>query len=311
MDGTAALDWNREALKRILATLLAMAGFNRAGVQSETGEGGSEPPPSTLPRYFYRIILRLLLPAESAVRRLIIASSLGIAVPAAGRPPRPKPLTVEPQLRRLGIAVVLPPADIARLAARNAAAARPASRPLGLTLPLFDAPRRFFRVRSRTVPAHLGPRISVPGITTPFRLPAPPSPHDPIETARLARRLAALARALDDLDGHALRFARWRARQKYLRSLRAAPSGAAGSPSGGGALSRRASILSPPRTAWPGGRVHLKPRRISPLRPGRPPGGRLSRYDPDARRRAGIREIDEILAHCHALACYALQQPEA
>ena len=47
-------------------------------------------------------------------------------------------------------------------------------------------------------------------------------------------------------------------------------------------------------------------RRIWPLRPGRPPGGRLSRYDPDARRRKNIRDVDEILAHAHALALYAL-----
>ena len=42
---------------------------------------------------------------------------------------------------------------------------------------------------------------------------------------------------------------------------------------------------------------------------GRPPGGRLSRYEPDARRRSNIREVDEILAHAHALAQYALDPP--
>jgi hypothetical protein len=29
-------------------------------------------------------------------------------------------------------------------------------------------------------------------------------------------------------------------------------------------------------------------------------------YDPDARRRKNTREIDEILAHCHSMALYAL-----
>ena len=36
------------------------------------------------------------------------------------------------------------------------------------------------------------------------------------------------------------------------------------------------------------------------------PGVRLSRYDLDAPRRKNIRDVDEILAHTHALASYAL-----
>ena len=48
-------------------------------------------------------------------------------------------------------------------------------------------------------------------------------------------------------------------------------------------------------------------RRVWPLRPGRPPGGRLAHYDPDAwGGRKNIRDVDEILAHAHALASYAL-----
>ena len=48
-------------------------------------------------------------------------------------------------------------------------------------------------------------------------------------------------------------------------------------------------------------------RRVWPLRPGRPPGGRLAQYDPDAwGGRKNIRDVDEILAHAHALARYAL-----
>jgi hypothetical protein len=42
---------------------------------------------------------------------------------------------------------------------------------------------------------------------------------------------------------------------------------------------------------------------------GKPPGGRLWRYDPDARRKKSTRDIDEILIHCHALALYALEKP--
>lgn len=53
-----------------------------------------------------------------------------------------------------------------------------------------------------------------------------------------------------------------------------------------------------------------RPRRTSPLRRGRPPGGRLSRFDPSAPRSGKIREVDEILAHAHALAVYALERPD-
>ncbi|MFI0848982.1 hypothetical protein ACH196_33880, partial [Mesorhizobium sp. IMUNJ23232] len=50
-------------------------------------------------------------------------------------------------------------------------------------------------------------------------------------------------------------------------------------------------------------------RRFSPLRRGRPPGGRLPRFDPDAPKRKNIREVDEILAHANAMAFYALEPP--
>ncbi|MFI0844551.1 hypothetical protein ACH196_11170, partial [Mesorhizobium sp. IMUNJ23232] len=78
MDGNAAIEKNREALKRILAMLVGMAEM----------AGGA----STLPRHLYRAILRLLRPAESAARRLIIATARGIVVTLPPfRPRKPKP----------------------------------------------------------------------------------------------------------------------------------------------------------------------------------------------------------------------------
>jgi hypothetical protein len=58
------------------------------------------------------------------------------------------------------------------------------------------------------------PRISVPGFSEPFRIPPPPSADDAIDATRLALRLSALARVLDDLPREARRFARWKARRK-------------------------------------------------------------------------------------------------
>jgi hypothetical protein len=129
--------------------------------------------------------------------------------------------------------------------------------------------RRFQASARRTVPAHAAPRILFPGIAVPHALPPPPSRDDPVDATRLNRRLAALAAALDDIEGQAKRFARLQARRRQSRS-----------------------------------------RRIWPLRPGRPPGGRLTRYDPSATRPRRVREIDEILAHAHSLALVALQRPD-
>jgi hypothetical protein len=113
------------------------------------------------------------------------------------------------------------------------------------------------------------PRISVPGFSVPFPVRLP-SPDDPIDAARLALRLTALASALDDLPGQARRFARWRARRD------------------------EASALA--RQGRRGGRV----RRLSPLRPGRPPGGRQK----------PVHEIHDVLNIVHGLAFWALRSPD-
>ena len=121
-------------------------------------------------------------------------------------------------------------------------------------------------------------------MTQPFPVPRAPSPDDPIDAARLTLRLGALGRALDDLPREARRFARWRARA------------ADASRKPNAAVAQKGN-----------GRDARRFRRVWPLRPGRPPGGRLAHYDPDAwGGRKNIRDVDEILAHAHALASYAL-----
>ncbi|MDQ6438104.1 hypothetical protein RB623_28970, partial [Mesorhizobium sp. LHD-90] len=91
MEVSPAIDKNWQALKRLLAMLVGMAGMGN-GV--------------TLPRHLHRAILKLLRPAESAARRLIIAAARGIVVTLPPfRPRKPKPGTNEAVLRSLGIAV--------------------------------------------------------------------------------------------------------------------------------------------------------------------------------------------------------------
>jgi hypothetical protein len=153
-------------------------------------------------------VLRLLRPAESAARRLVIVAARGIVVelPAA-RPRKPKSKPTSAFLRKPGGTGILlpgglpPQADLSRPVRRAA-------------LPLCDPPRRLARCRRRPVASGI-PRISVPGMDAPFPVPVrrPLSPFDPIDAMRLALRLAALASALDDLPGHARRFARWRSRR--------------------------------------------------------------------------------------------------
>jgi hypothetical protein len=67
MDWNAAIEKHREALKGIVAALVAMAAG--AGLVSH----GCGVAPATLPRHLHRAVLRLLRPAESAARRQVIA----------------------------------------------------------------------------------------------------------------------------------------------------------------------------------------------------------------------------------------------
>ena len=342
-----AIEWNRMALKRIVAELVDLAGLAHPptsplrGGRREASGGGRDlqntptrrpdirrpplkgeveaasraaphpelraegEPRRTIPRLLWRTILQVLRPAEAAARRLIIAASRGIVVPVPRlRQPKPKPPTVAPPRNSLVWNAHMAGYMRARAESRDRARAGLVHRssksaggsPAGTggcipAFSLFDPRRRLMLggPRRRTVPPHAAPRICVPGYSEPRPLPPPPSPNDPIDVARLVQRLTSLTAALDDLPGQALRFAKWRARRDAItaREKEAAASGT------------QAANHSPRRF-----------RRTWPLRLGRPYGGRLLRYDPDGPRRRNIREVDEILAHCHALAVYALEYPD-
>lgn len=234
MDWTAAIDRNREALKRVLAGLLAMAGLAAGAHPEEPGAGERR---RTLPRLLHCAVLRLLRPAEEAARRLVIVAARGVVVePAKPRLSRPR-------------------------SGGGSRAGRTFFR-------LFDPPVRFGKTRPRT-PLCL-PRISFPGLVPPSPVRMPPMPFDPIDAAPLARRLGALASALDDLPRQARRFALWQARLRAPRHAR----------EGAGAAS---------------------PRRLWPLRPGRPQGQR------PAGNREPVHEVHDILTIVHGLALWALE----
>ncbi|MBX9462351.1 MAG: hypothetical protein KL840_05210 [Aquamicrobium sp.] len=270
MDWHVAIERNREALKRVLAMLVAMAGLGNGQPSIASRQSGSVQPADgridhllptaecrpTLPRHLHRAVLRLLRPAEAAARRLIVvaARDLVVTLPPA-RPRKPAPQPVAPALRRLGIAVS-PLATGA--AAAITAPARPRPAP---SLPLVDPIH--LPGRGRPVPPHKAPRISFPGLSARPPLPQPPAPDDPLDATRLGLRLRALASVLEDLPKHASRFARWRARRD--RAVAA-------------------------------GRVS----RLSPLRPGRPPGAR----------RGSSGAVHEVLADLQWFAREALARPD-
>lgn len=273
MDWDLAIGRNRQALKRILDTLVAMAGI-AVGPHPEARAEGE--PRRTLPRRLHRAVLRLLRPAEAAARRLIVIAARGIVVTLPPpRPRKPKPETNHAALRSLGVAVSLSRAEIARMTAETRAAARRAAaraaRPPMPSLPLFDPRRLPGPDRRRYLPAHSVPRIlSFDG--APWR-PLPPRPDDLLDATRIGLRLAALGRALDDLPGHARRFARWRTRRTLA---------------GAGAQERS------------------RIRRLSPLKPGLPPG--LPRRE--ARGQRTTHEVYHTLRELHGLARWALADPD-
>jgi hypothetical protein len=296
MDWQLAIERNREALKRVLAGLVVLAGPDMRGrlthllspraaqpALADMGQPSPHFPAPTLPRRLHRAVLRLLRPAESAARRLIVvaARALGLGLQgnagetavAAGAEPappprRPAPKSPAPALRRLGIAVVVPP---------GVALAAPAPRRVSTTLllPICDPPRSF-ALRRRTVPPHAAPRILSLDGQAPHRLPPKPAPGDAVDATRLLRRLAALGAALDDLPGQARRFVRWQARR--ARDL----------------ARERAKALA-------GLKLPLRWRGLSPLRFGRPPGLRV---------RAAAEACQTILRDLEWFAGHALAPPD-
>ena len=220
MDWQAAIEKNRAALLRIVDMLFEIAGL---------AENKS---PATLPRCTRNYLLRILRPAESAVRRLIVVAARGIEI-------------------------VLRPASpsTGRLGAKAPAGAKPQTS----ALPLMD-PRKRFDLTPRRRYAKTFPRITCIGLSEPTPIPEirPPAPGDPLDAKRLCARLHALKVALDDIPGQAKRLARLEARRD----------------------------LGKPRKM-----------RLSPMRPGWPPGHRKRPYH----------EIDYLLRECHSLAVWALK----
>ena len=150
---------------------------------------------SRLPWPVYRAALRILRPAESCVRRLIVIAARGLVVaPATSRPSTKGP------------------------------AKSRKSRTLRPSFQLFDPQTRIVLPRRRK-PSRPGPRIHMfnadnelvtiwPPPRPAAKLAPPPSADGMVSAARLVCRLEALEAALQDIPRQARRLVRWRMRQE-------------------------------------------------------------------------------------------------
>jgi hypothetical protein len=184
VDFTEAITRNSEALKVIVTALFAMLGLS------------GEVTVSRIPRPLHSAVLRVLRPAESALRRLIVIAARGLVVKARAL----RPMSAGPFIGR-------------RKHARVA-------------FQLFD-PRKTFARPQRRATVKIVPRIHVFGGNSwmadrreaPAPDPAPPR-DGLVDAGHLARRLEALKMALDDLPRQAKRLARWRAKRETAKAAK-------------------------------------------------------------------------------------------
>jgi hypothetical protein len=183
MDWARAIERNSDALKGIVEALFAMLGL------------AGDATVARIPRSVHSAVLRVLRPAESAMRRLIVIAARGLVVklkPAASRP--------------------MPAGAIGK---------GRASRP---SFQLFDPRKNFAELRqhhrkfTRNPPRiHFFPYDTLRPVRPPAADPAPP-PDALVNSERLSRRLQALKLALDDLPRQARRLARWRLRRENAKA---------------------------------------------------------------------------------------------
>ena len=187
MDWDLAIKRNSEALKTIVEALFAMLGL------------AGDATVSRLPRSLHSAVLRILRPAESAVRRLIVIAARGLVVKVVPSRPMPK----------------------GRMIAKGSGSRLP-------SFQLFDPRKDFPELRQHRVKyVKHPPRIlffgndsrvdSLWSVPEPTAAPAPET-DGLVNAERLSRRLQALKLGLDNLPRQARRLARWRVRREKMQS---------------------------------------------------------------------------------------------
>jgi hypothetical protein len=180
MDWDLAIKRNSEALRGIVVALFAMLGDATV---------------ARIPHHLHRAVLRVLRPAESAVRRLVVIAARGLVVKVAPSRPMPK-----------GHKII-----------KGGGSRLPAFR-------LFDPRKSFPELRQRRVRYMKNPpRIHVFPYDSMVAAPRPAAPSPPdgfVNAARITRGLQALKLALEDLPRQAKRLVRATARREKVPHLR-------------------------------------------------------------------------------------------
>ena len=185
MDWARAIERNSEALKAIVAALFAML------------ELAGEATVSRLPRSVHSAVLRVLRPAESAVRRLVVIAARGLVVKLAASRPMPVGAIGKGCRLRSSFQLFDPRKNFACLRQHRQAIAR--------------SPPRIHIFGS-------DPRVAALWQARPPAAEPPPPPDGLVGAARLSRRLHALKLALEDLPRQARRLARWRLRRETTKA---------------------------------------------------------------------------------------------
>lgn len=210
---TYAIQSNRERLLEVVADLFAMIGLTAGGMVER------------VPKPLYRKVRRLLVSAESCVRRLVVSAAREIIVEAG---PQPQPRAPKERTEKNQVTSQVEGNGDGKLKRRRR-----------LLFNLFDRPRRKDwgipgrRPRKRS---KIEPRVHVLGFDP--RIPAFLRPQAPapiadkakaiddgtVSAIHLCRRIFALADALADIPRQARRFLRWERKSiEQRRPSRASP----------------------------------------------------------------------------------------
>jgi hypothetical protein len=194
-----AIDRNWENLCSIAARLTLMAAI-------QAGRGAD-----TLPRQLYLRILAILRPAEFAARRLIAMAACKLPLDVGPVRPAGAPKPSSP-----------PRGEDTKACERSELAEvgeGASSEPRVPAFALFD-PFKPFREPWLTEAEIAALDNPSAGLVVPVS-----RPNEPVDARALRRRIRALSNALEDLDGQALRLARWRARRAagFGRPIRFSP----------------------------------------------------------------------------------------
>ena len=183
MDWDLAIKRNSEALKGIVAALFVMLGL--------VGEATV----SRIPYRLHRAVLRVLRPAESAVRRLIVVAARGLVVRLAPSRPMPKG-------HRIG---------------KGSGPSSPSFRLCDKRMVFAELSQPRVKYAKNPPRIHVFPYDTLVPIARPTVVPPPP-PDGLVNAARLSQRLNALKSALEDLPRQARRMARWRQRREAAKA---------------------------------------------------------------------------------------------